>query len=251
MTNEELAVQIKQGHKEYITVLYGQIKSFLATKAFRYFNKYHELCDRCGVTVEDLTQEGYLAMTEAVQYYKPDGGNKLLTYFNYPFENRFRALTGRRTNRREPLNYADSLDAPLSFSDDTDYILEDTIEDENSESEFETVDENLYQSSLHDTLERGINQLCPSQQTVIRCRYYQKKTLEQTASTVGCKRDAIRQCEAKALRTLRTAKISRSLRSFLDDELYSGSLRGTGLSAFKNTGMSSVERTVERLYKYN
>lgn len=246
MSNEELAALIQQGHKEYILPLFEQIQNFLAAKAYRYFNRFYDVCARCGVTVDDIEQEEYFAMMEAVQYFKPDSGNKFLTYCNYPLANHFRVLTGIRTSKREPLNDANSLDAPLS-SDDEAFTLVDTIPDKNSAAEFDGIEDKVYRAELHDTLEKGIRRLSEPQQTVIRCRYYQNKTLEQTANEVGCKRDGARQHEAKALRTLRTTKISRELRPFLYDEVYSSALKGTGLQAFKNTQASSVERVFERL----
>lgn len=175
MTNEDLAVLIQQGQQEYIPTLYDQVKKLLMSIAKRYFNKFYDPCASCGVTLDDLMQESYLVMLEAIRYFKPDSGNKFISYLSYPMWNHFQKLTGCRTCKRDPINYADSLDAPLSSSDDVDYTLGDTIKDENSESGFEAVDKSIYLSSLHDTLEEGIGQLPQSQQTVIRCRYYQKK----------------------------------------------------------------------------
>ena len=91
-----------------------------------------------------------------------------------------------------------------------------------------------------------MEQLAPEQRTVIQCRYYEKRTLNDTGNITGHTREHVRQCEAKALRVFRKPKIARTLIPFLYDEMESYSLRGTGIQAFKNTGMSSTERAADR-----
>lgn len=249
MTNEELAVLIQQGQREYIPTLYDQVKKLLTSIAKRYFNKFYGPCARCGITLDDLIQETYLVMMEAIRYFKPDSGNKFLSYLSYPMWNHFQKLTGCKAGKRDPLNNADSLDMPLSNEDES-FTLGDTIPDENSGTGFDEVDTGLYQTALHSAMEKSMEQLVPEQQTTIRCRYYENKTLEQTSEVIGCTRERIRQYQAKALRTLRKPKIAKTLKPFLYDEIHCYSLRGTGLQSFKNSGMSSVERTAEHMEEF-
>ncbi len=72
-TNEQIVIRIKNGEdpERDMERLYGQVKGFIHSIAWRY-RKYAEL--------EDLEQEGYLALYPAIAGYAPAAGNKFLTY---------------------------------------------------------------------------------------------------------------------------------------------------------------------------
>jgi len=73
MTNEELVIRIKAGidPAENMLALYNQVKAFIHKVAWKY--QGHE-------EMEDLEQEGYLALYDAIDGYDPDTGYKFLTY---------------------------------------------------------------------------------------------------------------------------------------------------------------------------
>lgn len=75
MTNEELVEQIQQGNnvQQNLSILYEQNKGFIY-KVVSPFMKYAE--------ADDLLQEGYLGLHEAVYAYKP-GDSKFITYLPY------------------------------------------------------------------------------------------------------------------------------------------------------------------------
>lgn len=249
MENEELAILIQQGHQEYIPQLYGQVEKLLRVMARRYFNRFYDVCARCGITEEDLIQEGYFVMMDAVKAFKQESGNKFTTYLHYPFENHVQRMTGYNgRGPRNPLDQAKSLDEPLS-SENADFTLGDTIEDENSEEQFEAVETELYRSALHTAIEKSMETLEPQQREVIHCRYYENMTMQAAGDRIGCTREQARQQEQKAIRTLRKPKIAKTLRTFLFDEITSYSLRGTGIGAFRNNQSSSVERAAEHMDK--
>lgn len=76
MSNEELVIRIKAGENtaDNMLQLYNQVKTFIHTIAWRY-RAYGEL--------EDLDQEGYLALYDAIDGYDPATGNKFITYAGY------------------------------------------------------------------------------------------------------------------------------------------------------------------------
>lgn len=76
MTNEELAIRIKAGIDvpENMLQLWEQTKAFIHTVAMRY-QGYAD--------IEDLEQEGYLALYDAVDGFQPEKGYKFLTYAGY------------------------------------------------------------------------------------------------------------------------------------------------------------------------
>ena len=105
MTNEELAVIIKQGNTQLMERLYLQNKGVIYQYAYWYYTKYRTRCDSSGIVMDDLIQEGYFALCDAVQAYKPESGYKFLTFIKYPIQNRFNALVGYRVKKdlQEPI----------------------------------------------------------------------------------------------------------------------------------------------------
>lgn len=76
MTNEQLVIRIKAGEDvaDHMEQLYSQVRRFIHVMA-RKFHVEEEL--------EDLEQEGYLALYDAIDGYDPDHGVKFLTYAEY------------------------------------------------------------------------------------------------------------------------------------------------------------------------
>lgn len=76
MSNEELVIRIKAGvdPAENILTLYKQVKAFIHTIAWKH---------RGQEEVEDLEQEGYLALYDAIDGYDTEAGCKFLTYAEY------------------------------------------------------------------------------------------------------------------------------------------------------------------------
>ena len=81
MTNEELVIRIRAGIDvpDNMLQLYSQVRNFIYSVAMR-FQAYEE--------IDDLLQEGYLALYDAVDGYDPDSGNKFLTYASWHFRQR-------------------------------------------------------------------------------------------------------------------------------------------------------------------
>lgn len=76
MTNEELVIRIKAGidPAENMLALYEQVKAFIHSIAWKYRGREE---------IEDLEQEGYLALYDAINGYDPDAGYKFSTYAKY------------------------------------------------------------------------------------------------------------------------------------------------------------------------
>lgn len=73
MTNEELVLRIQSGEDtaQNMELLYNQVRWFIHAIAWKY---------RGSGELEDLEQEGYLALYPAIDGYNPDLGVKFLTY---------------------------------------------------------------------------------------------------------------------------------------------------------------------------
>lgn len=76
MTNEQLVIRIKAGEDVAgnMEQLYNQTRRFIHAMAWKY---------RDSGELEDLEQEGYLALYDAIDGYDPDHGVKFLTYAEY------------------------------------------------------------------------------------------------------------------------------------------------------------------------
>ena len=76
MTNEQLVIRIKAGENadDNMETLYSQVRSFIHAMAWKY---------RGSGEVDDLEQEGYLALYPAIAGYDPDQKVKFLTYAEY------------------------------------------------------------------------------------------------------------------------------------------------------------------------
>lgn len=81
MTNEQLVIRIKAGENvaQNMERLYDQVKNFIHSIAWKY---------RDSGELEDLEQEGYLALYPAIDGYDPDTGYKFLTYAEYHIRQR-------------------------------------------------------------------------------------------------------------------------------------------------------------------
>ncbi len=76
MTNEQLAVRIRAGENvgNNMATLYEQVKDFIHAMAY----KYHSQGE-----LEDLEQEGFLALYDAIDHFEADQGVKFLTYASH------------------------------------------------------------------------------------------------------------------------------------------------------------------------
>lgn len=83
MTNEQLALRIRAGENpaRNMAELYEQVKGFIHTVAWKY---------RHSGELEDLEQEGYLALCDAVEGYDEERGVTFLTYAAYHLHSRMR-----------------------------------------------------------------------------------------------------------------------------------------------------------------
>lgn len=81
MTNEQLVLRIQAGESpaQNMAELYEQIKGFIHAVAWKY---------RHSGELEDLEQEGYLALCDAVEGYKETRGTAFLTYAAYHLHGR-------------------------------------------------------------------------------------------------------------------------------------------------------------------
>lgn len=101
MSNEELAQAIKIGERDKLLPLWEQVRRFAYQQARRW-----AAAGRGGVTVEDLVQEGFLAMLDALERWRPEAGT-FLSMYSMRLKAAFTLAIGQRTqrDRLDPLQY--------------------------------------------------------------------------------------------------------------------------------------------------
>lgn len=204
-TNEELARRIQQGERDLILQLWEQVRRYAHDRAYKWFRATN---GRGGQTVQDLEQEAFLALLEALEGWDEKAG-PFLPWYSLRLKATFTAATAQRTqrDRKDPLQDCLSLDAPLTDREGNPFTLEDTIPDQRAEDDLNAVEERDRQEAIR----RVLDSLQAEQRRVILLRYYHDMTREQTAQRLHLTRSRAATIEAKALRLLRHPVNSRVL----------------------------------------
>ena len=102
MNNEQIVARIQPGENEAENMLqlWQQNKGFIAMMARRY---------SAGAEMEDLEQEGYIALCEAVQHYDPDRGMSFISYAAFWIKRRMRICADNSRTVRLSFNAGDEV----------------------------------------------------------------------------------------------------------------------------------------------
>ncbi len=248
MTNEQLAELIGQGgNNNLLPLLWEKMRYLYRMWSGKYYSTHKERCDLCGVTVQDLQQESYLSMLDAVRAYHIRSEEHKDTLFSsfclFPFKNHAAELIGIRTRSgyNEPLNQCrNSLDDPLTDKDgENDDTLMTLIPDNESEQPFRDIEETDYRRFFRETVADTLKDN-PRELETIERRFYNGEFLGQIAADMGVSLERIRQIEYKALKRLRKSK---AIRDFQEISCY----KKVSVSSFLSTRVSAVEKVVEEL----
>lgn len=246
MTNEEMANAAQTGSRAALSRLWEAVRPLLFSLAWKFYTRQgKERCAQRGVTLEDLQQESFFALCDAVQAYKPEKGYQLTTYLHYATENRFRACMGIQ-GKADALNHADRLERPIP-GDEEGREQGETLPDEQAERELLNVDEKAEQAHFHNVLEQALGELSVVQSSILRHRFTQQHTRRQTAEALHITAEAVRREEAKALQFLRGKPSVLCLR---EEVLETAAYHGTGWFTWYFEQGSVEERLVEsRLFE--
>ena len=204
MTNEGLARRIQQGERDLLLQLWEQVQRYAHDRAYKWFRATN---GRGGQTVQDLEQEAFLALLEALEGWSEEAG-PYLPWYSLRLKATFTSATAQKTqrDRLDPLESA-LLDMPLLDGEDDLFTLADVVADPRAEQDMENLEEIERQESVR----RVVNSLQTEQRQVILLRYYHDMTREQTAQRLHLTKARAATIEAKALRLLRHPVNSRVL----------------------------------------
>lgn len=241
MSNEEIVARIQAGEEYLCGVLWEQVERLVAWKANRVI---HALDGYGGVEFGDLYNSCYPAMLEAIKTYNPATG-AFSTWFMYYVKTAFAEATGYRTvrAREDPLHYAISLSQPIG-EDEADGTLSDVTPDPQSQAAFESAEAEILFEQIREALADALTEIPEDQSEVLQQRYLKQKTLVETGLSLGMTTGEVRSLENKGIRAMRQWRIAKKLRPLYEDfDFYSGS----GLGAFRSSGMSIQERYLIRM----
>lgn len=246
MSNEELVAAIQAG-EDRMGELWEQVERMVKWKANHIMVNLTNRANPRGVEFEDLYHSGYPALVAAVETYRLGSIAFSSWYMNY-LRTAFAETAGYRTvqQRREPLNAALSLDAPIGDDGDGDTVKE-LLADPSAAISLETVEEKIWISQLHDTLELALTNLPEVQGRVLRMRYYENRACASIAGDLGCTAASVLDKEQRALKKLHDARYFNGLSEYVEKN--TNYYQKVGLEQFKSTGMSAVETIVVRREK--
>ena len=243
MKNEQLAELIgKGGNDDLLPELWENMKKIYFIWANRYYIIHKERCDLSGITAEDLRQESYLSMLDAIKAYTKRTAEQseipFISFCRYPFLNYAAKAIGVRTGKQEVLNhFRKNLDEPLEGKDgDSNETLATTTPDPEAEQPFRDIEKADYCRSVREIV-ANILSTSPRELEIIERNFYENQTLYEISKSFGISVERINQLEKKAFKKL---KKSVELKKLMEINVY----QHVGIKTFERCG-SIVEMTVE------
>lgn len=211
MEASKIAAAVQTGQADVLE-LWEAVRRFAYDRAYRWTRAAN---GRGGVVLDDLIQVAFLALLDAIQTWKLEGGESFVGWYSLKLKTAFAEATGQRTERtrQEPLDRAISLDAPLTDGNE-DLTLADTIEDPYAAAAVEAVAERDFQRQRRQVLAKALDGLTEDQRQAVVLRHCHGLTLDQAASRMGTTKATARAAEQKGLRLLRHPK-NRELRQYV------------------------------------
>lgn len=240
-TNEALVQRIQAGETDLLPLLWSQVQAFVRYQAARWARAWKS--SRPTLEFDDLFQCGYFALCEAVETFQAGEGSSFTSWMANYLLKEFACETGCRTakQRKDPIAYALSLDAPLG-GETEDFTLGDIVADR--DDPFGDTEAEIYHAQLQAVVQDALACLPQRERETLRLRFLEGKTLSAVGQEIGCGMEWTRQLENKGLRKLRHCSATPALREcyYGDRDVY----RGTGFRAWRQTGCSIQERELIR-----
>lgn len=249
LTATELAKLIKSGevgtesYEELWLLLWG----FTCKVAYTFYVRNEWRCNQCGIELNDLKQEAYIAMINALDDYPIECEYEFITYYGTHCKKLFYRLAKLTTaaGRKDVGLKAVSISTPLKEGD-SEATIEEMYADENAEKAFNDIVERDFQRECTQALDEALKRLPAKHSELIRYRYYENKTFPELAQLYGCHKSTLVQKQNRVLHRLR---LDRKLRTLYNDITESG-YNAVGVNAWKNSKFTSAtERTVLNLEK--
>ncbi|MBP5356133.1 MAG: sigma-70 family RNA polymerase sigma factor [Prevotella sp.] len=195
LTDEQekiLAEQIQKGNKYALDELTSANLRYVVKVAKQYTGR--------GVALEDLISEGNIGLMRAAEKFDPARGKRFVT-FAAPF---IRKSIEEAIDKQEGSSQPISVDEPIPLGSQNNFSLLNVLEDKDAPR----ADQHTEQEALILELKKVIDVLDEREQTVIKYFFgieCDHLTMAEIATTMGIKRERVRQIRDKAVRKLRKA----------------------------------------------
>lgn len=241
MSNEELAIRVKNGDADATLLLWNAVERFIAAMAKKY-----SIANEKAAEIEDLINSGFFAVCRAAKAFEPERGATFLTLLGYYLKTAFAQASGTYGSKRDALMYCESLNGPAFYYDSDSGEQLEYIEDNTAESPFIAIEQQDFLQYTRSVIAAAMETLEPKQKAVLTEKYINKKSWKYCAEKCefASKQSA---CEAaeRALNKLVRGKYSSQLRECLDEfndyNEYKQASHSNGISSFYRYGVSSIE----------
>lgn len=255
--NTDLACRAKAGDSAALDQLWERNGRFIHSRIWQLYAGKENLLKQHGLTMDDLENEMFFALADAVKKFDPEKSS-FLTYLTWYIRRQFMlALQGEhgriiatedgRTLRvsANPLNGAACLDEPVPGFEDDAITRLDLVEDPDSEKGFEEVDDALRNAQIKETVWAALDKLPEHSRRVIIDRYLsdERKTYAQIGEELGVSFMRARQFNDAAVRKLRN---DGRLRKLYREEIGAKAYQHTSFGAWANGSGSVEEWIIER-----
>ena len=168
-----------------------------------------------GCEIADYKQAGFLALSEAVKHFEPEKGS-FVTLLAFYLKTEFNEAAGIRTEKKDALQYASSLNALVDEDDpDSEKIYQ--IPDQAAEDAFRDAEDSVFTEDLHRALCKAIDDLPVAKREIIKGRYFKGETQKEIAQRRGVSASAVAEAERWALRRLRETAKQSGLDQFVEE----------------------------------
>lgn len=195
MTNEQLAVLIQQGQKEYYAQLWEQNKRLI----YQLMKRLSNACSgKNYVDIDDFIQCGYFALVGAVKAYKADKGYKFATYLSYQTKIAIRGLFGVQKNnlKIEELSY----NKPIDSEEETELL--DLIANKRATDLYKCFE----LAELKETVRQAVAELPQDERTVIARHHLKGEAYNSIAKDMNVDIKQVRRYRQSGLSLLRHNK---------------------------------------------
>ncbi len=151
MTDEEIALLVRENNKEALNFLLNKYKELVYMKSSKYFI--------IGAEKDDIFQEGMIGLYKAILSFREDKHNSFRTFANLCIERQL--ITAIKTSNRQkhmPLNSYLSLNtSSYEEDDDNEKTLLDVLNNKMAEDPLDTITKKEYYSNVEDAIDKSLS----------------------------------------------------------------------------------------------
>lgn len=212
--------------------------TFLTYAAFWIRQRMRRYIENCCSTVRISS-----GMVARIQKYRKLQSDYQKQFGHKPSADEIRTLMGISRSKYDNMQQAvrmgtiASLSAPTGEGDTT--TIGDTIGNEGIEDD---IIDRIDQEDMKRDIHAAVDKLPDREREVITLRYFEGLTMEQVGELESWSTESVRQCQAKAMRLLRSPSYRRPLKCYaLSDKQLSAAMHST-VSGFNRTWTSATEK---------